>query len=634
MIKAGEYKGSTIIVPEAVIAELEAQANNGREIGFSGLNELQQLSRMAEEKTIELKFSGVRPSLEQVKLASGGEIDAMIRNIAIENSARFITSDFVQAEVARAKGLDVIYLKPQVSDFVPLGIDQFFDEHTIAVYLKERVCPSAKKGTISDMKLVKIREQPTSEYELRALAQEILERAKRDPDGFIEVEKRGITVVQIGSMRIAIARRPFSDGMEITAVRPIVDVTLNDYAKADLITKRITSEKRGLIIVGSPGSGKTTLAQSVATFLSESGFVVKTMEAPRELQVPDQITQYTVLDGSMSNTADVLLLVRPDFVVFDELRKNEDFNVFADMRLAGLGMVGVIHANGVQDAIQRFSDRVDFSVLSQIINTIIFVRQGVITKVYDVDFTIKVPQGMANEMHIRPVTIVTDHETGELVIDVFRYDGETIVMPMTAVSAASRKVSPLVQNFSASVTPVGTIRAPVPLPEMNPAKENEDRPGWKLMEKDIQREIGRYTEGFVDVQMMSDTKAVVYIDDKDVPAAIGKGGKNISGIVNKIGIGIDIKPRSEFDRQQVQTQKSDVEYNLGSGIKIQTDKKQLTIIAPEQSGKIVDVFAGKEYLFTATVNEIGEIHLAKNSSIAQEMIRRYQNSEIIKLRPV
>jgi ATPase len=236
---------------------------------------------MAEEKTIELKFSGIRPSLEQVKLASGGEIDAMIRGIAIENAARFITSDFVQAEVARAKGLDVIYLKPQVTDFVPLGIDQFFDEHTIAVYLKERVSPTAKKGTIADMKLVKIRDAPTSEYELRALAQEILERAKRDPDGFIEVEKRGITVVQIGSMRIAIARRPFSDGMEITAVRPIVDVKLKDYSKSDIITKRITSEKRGMIIVGAPGSGKTTLAQNVATFLADSGFVVKTMEAPR-----------------------------------------------------------------------------------------------------------------------------------------------------------------------------------------------------------------------------------------------------------------------------------------------------------------------------------------------------------------
>ena len=101
---------------------------------------------MAEEKTIEVKFAGIRPTLEQVKLASGGEIDAMIRSIAIENKARFITSDFVQAEVARAKGLDVIYLKPQVTDFVPLGIDQFFDEHTIAVYLKERIRPMREEG--------------------------------------------------------------------------------------------------------------------------------------------------------------------------------------------------------------------------------------------------------------------------------------------------------------------------------------------------------------------------------------------------------------------------------------------------------------------------------------------------------
>ena len=641
MIKAGEYKGATIIVPEAVIAELEAQANNGREIGFSGLNELQQLCKMAEEKTIELKFSGIRPSLEQVKLASGGEIDAMIRGIAIENSARFITSDNVQAEVARAKGLDVIYLKPQVTDFVPLAIDQFFDEHTIAVHLKERISPMAKKGSISDMKLVRIRDQPTSEYELRMMAQEILERAKRDPDGFIEVEKRGITVVQIGSMRIAIARRPFSDGMEITAVRPIVDVTLKDYTKSDIITKRITSDRRGMLIIGAPGAGKTTLAQSLATFLSESGYVVKTMEAPRELQVPDQITQYTMLDGSMANTADILLLVRPDFVIFDELRKAEDFSVFADMRLAGLGMVGVIHANGVQDAVQRFSDRVDFSVLSQVVNTIIFLKQGVITKVYDVGFTIKVPEGMGGEVHLRPVTTVTDHETGELALDIFRYDGQTIVMPVMGiitqapVAAPQARSAQPVQHVGQPVTAAREpMRAPVATPE--PAtcrKESDDRPGWKLTEKEIQREIGRYTEGFVDVQMLSDTKAVVYIDDKDVPAAIGKGGKNVSAIVNKLGIGIDIKPRSDFDRQQPQP-KADEEYNLGGGIKILTDKKQLTIVAPGESGRIVDVFAGKEYLFTATVNETGEINLAKNSSIAQEMIKRHTNNEVIKLRPV
>ena len=56
-------------------------------------------------------FVGERPTLDQVKLASGGEIDSLIRKVAIEHGAQFLTSDVVQAEVARAKGLDVTYLK-------------------------------------------------------------------------------------------------------------------------------------------------------------------------------------------------------------------------------------------------------------------------------------------------------------------------------------------------------------------------------------------------------------------------------------------------------------------------------------------------------------------------------------------
>ena len=193
---------------------------------------------------------------------------------------------------------------------------------------------------------------------------------------------------------------------------------------------------------------------------------------------------------------------------------------------------------------------------------------------------------------------------------------------------------PQIPHIGHPVAPLESTRSSLAaIQDATPKKDADDQPGWRLTEKEVQREIGRYTDGAIDVQMISDTKAVVYIDDKDVPAAIGKGGKNISAIVNKIGIGIDIKPRSEFDRQQPQ-QKNDEDFSFGEGIRIQTDKRQLTIIAPEQSGRIVDVFAGKEYLFTATVNDSGEINLGKNSSIAQEMIRRYQNNEIIKLRPV
>ena len=676
LIEKGEYSGATIIIPEAVFAELEAQANQGREIGFSGLTELQKLCTYAAEGKIVLEYFGERPNLDQVKLASGGEIDALIRQVAIDKQAVFLTSDYVQSQVAKAKGLEVVFLKPETGDsFAPMLIDEFFDENTFAVYLKERVPPYARKGTIKESRLVTIRETPCTEYELRTIAQECLERAKRHPDGFVEAEVMGVTVSQIGSMRVTTTRPPFSDGIEVTIIRPTREVSFESYNCAAAL-KDILKESSGMLVVGTPGSGKSTLEQNIATYLSGENYIVKTIESPRDLMVPDKITQYTSLDGSIAAAGEVLTLLRPDYIVFDEMRRSEELAVFADLRLSGIKVIGGLHAKSPLDALIRLASLVDLNLLPQIVSTMVFVKTGDISAIYKVSIGFGVPKVLEQigDPQVRPIVRLTNITTAETIAEAFRYEGEVMVTPATGlVQVPPMKTVETVREAARAAavaaeteqqqTAAAKAPAPAPAAEETPApaepaeepepeseddhmvppihtmpsfEVTEDNPAWVVLEKEIQNEICRFTGGEIVVRMISDTKAAVYIEDEDVPAAIGKAGKNIASVVSKVGVGIDVRPLSDLPGRESLFNGTLTQETGGSsaGIKIRNEKKQLSIICPEYTGKIVDLFSGKEYLFTATVDNHGEIHLSRNSSIATEMVRRYNAGEDLKLKPV
>lgn len=98
-----------ILIPNAVIAELENLANKGREAGFDGLEEIAKLHKL--KPKIRIKFVGPRPSEHQIKYARSGEIDALIRDLARKNKAILITADLVQYKSALAYGIRAIFLK-------------------------------------------------------------------------------------------------------------------------------------------------------------------------------------------------------------------------------------------------------------------------------------------------------------------------------------------------------------------------------------------------------------------------------------------------------------------------------------------------------------------------------------------
>ncbi len=315
-----------------------------------------------------------------------------------------------------------------------LTLKAFFDEHTMSVHLIENNPPRAKRGEPGNWELVELSDRILTYEELDILAEAILETAENDNNSFIEIEEDGASVVQLRNLRIAIARRPFADKMEISAIRPIVKLTLEDYQLSPKLMTRLEARAEGILVSGSPGSGKSTFAAALAEFYSSKGNVVKTLEQPRDLQVEEAIVQYAPLDGSMEKAADVLLLVRPDFVIYDELRKNSDFQAYSDLRSAGVGMVGVVHAGSAIDALQRLilGGRVELGQVPSTVDTVVHIEDGRVSKVSSLSLKVKLPTGMGGTQRdlARPVVEVRDFERGILEFEMFSFGGEKVVVPV------------------------------------------------------------------------------------------------------------------------------------------------------------------------------------------------------------
>ncbi len=567
LIEKGKLDKARIVIPRIVIDELQAQASLGKDTGFRGLEEIRKVKSLCKKHQIKLTFDGTRPTQEDINLAKKGRLDALIRDFAVKENATLLTSDYVQALVGEAEDVSVWYVPFDIGE-KPIKLEEFFTPDTQSVHLKVGVKPYAKRGKPGNVKLVTLRDKPIEESELKSIIYEILSKTHKDPGSFIEIGKHGAMVIQMGRYRISITRPPFSSATEVTAVRPIVKLELKDYKLHKELEEMIVSGSKGILIAGPPGSGKSTFAASIAEFLSKKGKIVKTFEQPRDLQVGPEITQYAPLENDWEKTAELLLLVRPDYTIFDEIRKTRDFRVFADMRLAGVGMIGVVHSTDIISAIQRFIGRIELGMIPHVIDTVIYIKNGRIEKTYTLNLTVKVPTGMTEQDLARPVVEVRDFETRRLEYEIYTFGEENVIIPIKeAPKELKKKVTEIIKSE------LGKIG------------------------KDLQ------------IEFLSDKRIVLKVRNEVIPKVIGRQGKNIESLEKKTGMRISVEPIEK-------TLKEEIKYLVGEKgayFNIKVEKKF--------SGKQVDFYDGDEYLFSPVVGKNGNIRIRKRSEEGRKLLR-------------
>ena len=582
-LESGDIRNTDLIIPQAVFDELQSQASNHKQQGFVGLEQIEKLHKLSEDSGVKILLKGSHPDINDIKFASSGRIDALIIDIAKQNDAILYTSDKVQHLVAKAEDVQTVFLKPKIV-FEKLEFLKFFDSTTMSIHLKENQFPLAKRGKPGEFLLTKISDELLTRDYLKMISSQILSATNISDSSTVEISKTGASVIQYDDYRIAITYPPFSESYEITIVHPTVQLSLDDYSISESLMQRLTDRAEGIVISGAPGSGKSTLASGLANFYHQQGKIVKTFESPRDLQVNSGITQYSKLDGSFDNTADILLLVRPDYTIFDEVRRKEDFTTFSDLRLTGVGMVGVIHANSPLDAIQRFIGKIELGIIPNVLDTVVFVNNGDIEKVYDLELKVKVPTGMTESDLARPVIEIRNFENNDLEHEIYTFGEENVIVPV---------------------------------------QQRDEKVGIeKLAEDKIKDYFQRYDSN-AQVDILSNNRVKVSVHEDCIASIIGRGGSNIDEIEKFLKVHIDVVAK---DSEELSLTSNDLPFSFS-----ESKTALLLTVNREFTSLHADIFLNGKFFTSVRIGKKGQIKIPKRSDIGRNLLNQTSSQNDIQL---
>ena len=87
-----------------------------------------------------------------------------------------------------------------------------------------------------------------SKDEMKTFIDKIYQEIESRDDGVMEIDRKLSKVLQLGPYRIVIVYPPLSDGLEMTIVKPIKTLVIEDYQLDPEVFNLLRNQAKGILV--------------------------------------------------------------------------------------------------------------------------------------------------------------------------------------------------------------------------------------------------------------------------------------------------------------------------------------------------------------------------------------------------
>jgi ATPase len=207
-------------------------------------------------------------------------------------------------------------------------------------------------------------------------------------------------------------------------------------------------------------------------------------------------------------------------------------------------------------------------IIPQVVDTVIFIKDGEIRQVLSLEFNVKVPHGMVEADLARPVIEVKDFETGREEYEIYSFGEEVMVMQV---------------------------------------KKGGKKSGQKrLAEEMIAHEIKQYSRNH-EIEMVNETSVIVRVPEHAIAGLIGREGCEIKALEERLGLKIKVLPLEAKEKL--------ISYYLRkAGGRVELE------LGAEHAGEMVNIYADDELLLSAMVGRKGTVSAKTDSMQGKKLL--------------